>query len=325
MSTQTEEWPTFFDPNTCIRKGQCPVPKIQGQSEATASHTLYFEQHGTGREKIVFIMGLNISSFWWVEQVEYFAGTGEHSVLVFDNRGVGNSGVPRGPYTTACMAEDIVTLLDYVGWKKDIHVVGLSLGGMIAQELATRITDRIVSLTLCVTLAGRLSWNSLPSWNSVSCLFKGTFTTNMDAKVQHFIDVFFPTKWLDSPNPDDPEKRTNRELQIEMFRRRIEITRSQKISGSLFQTAAAIVHRVSTDRHHLIASSIPKILILTGDDDNLVNPTYSVELVNRLPGAELVCWRGTGHAVHAQWPKRFNDLLERTFMEGRERLEAKEK
>jgi pimeloyl-ACP methyl ester carboxylesterase len=56
-------------------------------------------------------------------------------VLVFDNRGVRNSGYPRGPYTTRGMAEDVVTLLDYVGWtgEREVHVVGISLGGMIAQ------------------------------------------------------------------------------------------------------------------------------------------------------------------------------------------------
>ncbi|KAF8589993.1 alpha/beta-hydrolase [Ramaria rubella] len=323
------EWPTLFDPNTCVRKGQCPVTKIRGQSKSTESHALYFERHGTGPEKVVLIMGLNSTSFGWVEQVKYFVGTGKYSVLVFDNRGVGNSGVPRGPYTTTGMAEDVIILLGYVGWEEDIHVVGLSLGGMVAQELATLIADRIVSLSLCVTKAGGISWNSFTPWKGVSGLLRfvasGTATRDINVKIPIVLNMCFPTKWLDSPNLDDTDKRTNRELQAEIFRRRAEITRPQTLGGSLSQMSAATTHRVTADRHRLIASSIPKILILTGDDDNLVNPGNSTELANRMPEAELVCWEGTGHALHAQWPRRFNDLLERTFTEGRERFEARKK
>jgi pimeloyl-ACP methyl ester carboxylesterase len=58
-----------------------------------------------------------------------------YSLLVFDNRGCGYSGYPTGRYTTSGMAEDIIVLLDHLGWTtlRQIHVVGVSLGGMIAQ------------------------------------------------------------------------------------------------------------------------------------------------------------------------------------------------
>jgi len=141
--------PGYFDSSTCVRKGLCPVTQLQPQgTKLVESHSLYFEQHGKGSKyKIILITGLNSSSYGWKGQVEWFGsgqafqedGEGEKeeqsTVLVFDNRGVGNSGYPRGPYTTSGMAEDVITLLDYVGWtgEKEIHVVGISLGGMIAQ------------------------------------------------------------------------------------------------------------------------------------------------------------------------------------------------
>lgn len=83
----------------------------------------------------MFIMGLNTSSFAWEHQVPHFAKN--YSVLVFDNRGVGNSDSPKGPYSTLEMAHDIITLLDYVGWHngRELHIVGVSLGGMIAQGM----------------------------------------------------------------------------------------------------------------------------------------------------------------------------------------------
>ncbi|KAJ3559661.1 hypothetical protein NP233_g11205 [Leucocoprinus birnbaumii] len=151
MEFASTELPTHFNPATCVRKGLCPVTKLRPQGHLE-SHSLYFEQHGKGTKyKIVLIMGLNSSSFGWKAQVDYFGGgkafqdedgggEGEEksTVLVFDNRGVGNSGYPMGPYSTRAMAEDVVTLLDYVGWtgEREVHVVGISLGGMIAQASA---------------------------------------------------------------------------------------------------------------------------------------------------------------------------------------------
>lgn len=107
--------PTAFNPVTCVRKGLCPVTQMH--SSSSGKHELYFEQHGKGEEyKVLLIMGLNSSSFGWGKQVEWFGGGkafggGDKStVLVFDNRGVGNSGYPRGPYT--CVLLTVFDRLD---------------------------------------------------------------------------------------------------------------------------------------------------------------------------------------------------------------------
>jgi len=108
------ELPTVFPDTTCLRRGLCPVTSLRAQGPALLeSHSLYYEQHGPAGvkgddeamkklNKIVFIMGLNSSCFSWGPQVRYFGKGGEGgncTALVFDNRGVGNSGYPRGPYT----------------------------------------------------------------------------------------------------------------------------------------------------------------------------------------------------------------------------------
>jgi hypothetical protein len=112
-----EELTSIFDPSTCVRKGLCPVTQIRNKGDPLESHSLYFEQHGTGPEKVIFIMGcvaiissyaamlngagyrLNTSSFSWETQVKHFGRLPKYSILVFDNIGVGYSGAPRGPYT----------------------------------------------------------------------------------------------------------------------------------------------------------------------------------------------------------------------------------
>lgn len=85
--------------------------------------------------------------------------------------------------------------------------------------------------------------------------------------------------------------------------------------------AAALTHHVSPERLRHISRSIPKVLILTGDQDHLVRPSNSVYLKSHMPEAELVEWDHTGHGIHIQRRDRFNALLERVFAEGRQHVE----
>ncbi|KAJ7470341.1 alpha/beta-hydrolase [Mycena latifolia] len=316
---------TIFDTATCSRKGLCPVTRIRNQVETFESHSLYYEIHGTGPEKLVFVMGLNSSSFAWLAQVQHFGRLSDYSMLVFDNRGVGHSGVPRGPYTTSGMAEDAIVLLDYLGWteKRDLHVVGISLGGMISQELATRIPERIASLTLAVTTPGGHPWTNLPPWKGFTSLARLMFTPDLNLKIPIILDMVYPLQWLDEPAEDDKEGRSNREIQTEIYRHRITITAPQHLVGALSQMSAGLTHHVTQQRLRAISEVIPKVLILTGDEDNLVAPSNSRYMKNCMPDAELEEWKGTGHALHVQQPKQFNQLLERVFKEGRRKAGPK--
>ncbi len=84
--------------------------------------------------------------------------------------------------------------------------------------------------------------------------------------------------------------------------------------------AAAISHYVSPERLAFISKSIPKVLIITGDEDNLVNPNNSRHMKACMPEAELIEWKRTGHGIHGQWRDRFNATLEHVFNEGRQRV-----
>ncbi|KAF5331672.1 hypothetical protein D9611_007611 [Ephemerocybe angulata] len=288
-------WPTAFDPAPCTRRGLCPVTKMRPQgSETLESHSLYYELHGKGtRHNVVFIMGLNSCSFAWGPQVEWFGRDGFEeegwrvgkeksgvgaSILVFDNRGVGNSGYPKGPYTTSGMAEDLICLLDELGWtgKRELNVVGVSLGGMIAQEVAYRIPGRIQSHVLSVTTPGGHVWNNLP-----------------------------PRKQRTTPKVGRIEKSKRSYL------RRIEITKPQLFLGHISQRCSGLTHHVSPERLRIISASIPKVLILTGDEDNLVNPANSFRLKASMPEAELAQWEETGHGITNQRARRFNEALEK--------------
>jgi pimeloyl-ACP methyl ester carboxylesterase len=219
------------------------------------------------------------------------------------------------------MAEDTIVLLDYLGWtsKRDVHVVGISLGGMIAQELATRIPDRIASLTLAVTTAGGKPWTNLPPWKGFSSLTRLMTITDPHVKVPVILDMIFPETWLAEQAMGDAEGRTNREVQTDIYLHRIEITRPQALVGALSQMSAAITHHVTPARLSQISSSIPKIAIVTGDQDNLVTPSNSAYLKKQMKEAEYIVFENTGHGIHAQRKEQFNALLERVIRESRDR------
>lgn len=317
--------PTLFDPETCARKGLCPVTQIRNKGDPFESHSLYFEQHGTGPEKILFIMGLSSTLFSWGPQVEYFGRKPEYSVLVFDNRGVGNSGAPRGPYTTSGMAEDTIALLNYVGWTadNDVHVVGSSLGGMIAQELSTRIPERIISMTLAVTRSKGSLLSVFPSLHGCYALAR-LMVTRTDAKLPIILGMLFPPEWLDAKADNDLKGRTNRELQAEEHYKRLTVVRPQPQQGALSQMAAALTHDVSANRLRKISATIPKIIIMTGTKDKLVDPAGSRWMAENMPEAEFVVWEGVGHALQVQCSARYNETLARVIREGRERLLQKQ-
>src|SRR4051812_40742140 len=105
---------------------------------------LHFHSTGEG-PAVLLVMGLGLPGDAWWRTVPVLART--HRVVTFDNRGVGRSPQPAGPLTIASMAADAVSVLDAAGLAR-AHVYGISMGGMIAQELALGFPERVASLVL---------------------------------------------------------------------------------------------------------------------------------------------------------------------------------
>src|SRR3954468_7524745 len=112
--------------------------------------TLHYERHGDAGDPLLLVMGLGSPLEFWEYQTPVFART--HRVCVYDNRGVGRSDKPAGPYDVRTLADDAVAVMDACGFGR-AHVVGLSMGGMIAQELAVRHPERGGALVLAATSA----------------------------------------------------------------------------------------------------------------------------------------------------------------------------
>lgn len=111
---------------------------------------LYWDEQGSG-EPLLLIMGLSYPSYMWHRTRPVLAD--HYRTIAFDNRGIGQSDVPAGPYSIVLMASDAAAVLDAAG-VQSAHVFGFSMGGMIAQEFAIQYPGRMRSLILCSTAAG---------------------------------------------------------------------------------------------------------------------------------------------------------------------------
>jgi pimeloyl-ACP methyl ester carboxylesterase len=128
---------------------------------------LHYERAGSG-EPLLLIQGMSGTHVAWGEP---FKGALEESfdVVAFDNRGIGLSERISEPFTIAEMAEDTAELLDELGWES-AHVLGISMGGMIAQELALAHAGRLRSLTLGCTYCGGPGSELMPQENAEKLL-----------------------------------------------------------------------------------------------------------------------------------------------------------
>jgi pimeloyl-ACP methyl ester carboxylesterase len=248
---------------------------------------LFYAEKGEG-EPLLFLNGLSGDHGYWMGQLRVFAR--DYYCLAVDNRDVGQSGYVEGPYAVADMAADVAELLDHLG-VTGVHVVGLSLGGMIAQELALSRPAAVKSLVLASTLGRSDDW------------FRGTLNAfglirRQVADTASFFDAILPW-WVSYRFFEEPER-------VAWLRWLLhQNPHSQRLDGFLRQLGA-IGEFDALDR--LPAVRCP-VLLLAGEDDHVAPPRYTRQLLQRLPHARLVTLPGVGHAPPIEDPARFNSLL----------------
>ncbi|KAJ1597657.1 hypothetical protein NDA14_007591 [Ustilago hordei] len=319
-------FPTVFNPATVHKKGRAVVGKGRASLTKNASKDgfeLYYEVHGKGPIKVVFVMGLNNSCFGWLPQVEHLCKDERYSCLVYDNRGVSNSETPAGWYKTSDMAEDAFDLLESLGWiqpgKRSVHVAGVSMGGMIGLEMARQRPEVIISLSLISTAPGRRF--RTPTYGLTSLIrVLGGRTLGFDSeqyRLNRLITTLFPKSWLAEKSPKDTSPgRTNQEVLYDMFKWRYAFTTRQSLHGAVSQIKAALTHYIPNADLERINRSVAKICILTGDTDYLVDPRNSEYLSIKLTKAEYHKFENAGHALGNQIADKVSEILEKVIAEG---------
>lgn len=262
----------------------------------TNGQELYYEVHGEG-PSLVLVMGIGYdASLWTLAQLPALAR--RFRVVVFDNRDAGRSSRATGPYTIAEMADDVVGLMDFLDLER-AHVLGLSMGGLIAQELALRHARRLERLVLsgCGAAPARTVYDPIQTWTWVKAhdptgeaflgqqltwLLSSAFLRDAGA-VQRTVALL-----SSNPHPIGP--------------------------AAYDRQARAYLRHDALDR---LGGIVAPTLVVVGEQDLLTPPWMCREVARRIPGArfEVIEGDGASHLVAIERPDDFNRLVE-TFLAG---------
>lgn len=245
-----------------------------------------WESRGEGAP-VLLIQGLGYARWSWRPIVPALAE--RHRVIFFDNRGIGESDKPAGPYTAREMAGDALQVLDEAGVER-AHVVGASLGGMIAQELAVAAPQRVDKLVLCCTHPG--VDRGLPMPAVTVQLFREAPALAPEVALRRFVENALGT---DAPQP----------LVEELVRLR---TANPPDPAGWQAQAAAGATFAGVD-----STIEAETLIVTGTADNVVDARNADVLAERIPGARVEKLDGLGHLFFWEAPGRFVAILEEFF------------
>ncbi|MGH2947481.1 MAG: alpha/beta fold hydrolase [Solirubrobacteraceae bacterium] len=249
--------------------------------------SLHCESTGDG-PPVLLVMGLGMNATGWWRTVPVLADAGLR-VLAFDNRGVGRSLRTPGPYTVAQMARDAVSVLDAAG-VESAHVYGISLGGMIAQEVALRHPGRVRSLVLGATTPGGAA--HVPPGEDVLALLR--LRAQMTA--EHAV-------WASVPINYSPATRSaggDRIAQDIAQRLRFPVEPEYYVA----QRRAAEAH----DAADRLGGIDAPVLVVHGDQDVLIVPENARRLAAAIPGAELRMWPGAAHLYFTDDPQIDRDV-----------------
>jgi pimeloyl-ACP methyl ester carboxylesterase len=231
---------------------------------------------------VLLMMGLGYARWGWGPLTPLLAE--RFRVVSYDNRGIGESDVPPGPYTTLQLAEDAVAVLDAVELER-AHVVATSLGGMAAQELAIRFSERVERLVLACTTPGGEHAYPMPA-QTVE-LMQQAATLAPDVAMRRFVanalaseELVDEITQLRLANPPDP-------------------------AGWQAQAIAGATH----DAFERLSEIAAPTLLLHGTEDAVVDPRNSEVLAERIPNARLEFLDGAGHLFFWEQPERTATLI----------------
>jgi 3-oxoadipate enol-lactonase len=256
-----------------------PTAEVNGQS-------IYYEVQGAG-EPLVCVQGLAADTLAWVLNVPGFAE--RHQTVIFDNRDVGQSSMADGPYELSDMAQDTLALADELGLES-FHLLGVSMGGAISQQVALAAPERVRTLTLAVTFAsgGAYARQLCRVWcarrqaisyeQHIDELMLLCFSEQLYEN-EEFI-AYIRQMMLANPHPQPPEA----------FARQLQ---------------AASGHDARED---LASLSMP-VHVIGAEQDILVPVWKSSELAGLIPGSKLTVLEGAAHGLNTENAEDFNQLV----------------
>jgi 3-oxoadipate enol-lactonase len=242
---------------------------------------LHWEDTGGDGPPVLLVMGLGMNATGWWRTVPVLVEAGLR-VLSFDNRGVGRSERVPGPYTAAEMADDAASVLDAAGIDA-AHVYGISLGGMIAQELALRHPSRVRSLVLGATTGG--GDMLVPADESVNAFVR--LRAQMTA--EHAVWASVPINYAARTRAEGGDRIAQDIVQRLRF----------PVEAEYYTAQLAAAHGHAATVTGIRAPT----LVVHGTEDVLIVPENGERLAAAIPGAELSMWPGAAHLYFTDEPE----------------------
>jgi pimeloyl-ACP methyl ester carboxylesterase len=248
---------------------------------------VHYETHGAG-EPLLLIMGYGLSSDAWNPLLPLLAG---YQSIIFDNRGTGESGPPGDDFTLHTLGDDAVAVLDALGLART-HVMGLSMGGMIAQAMAIDHPDRVATLVLGCTSPAPVRFISDPEAGVK--LFQGTMLMGTDPEAA--LDILIPLVFSDEFLRENPSMRELAKL----------IIGQTKLSDGAALAMMRAFGDISKGTMFDVTDRLGEIRVPTlvqhGTADRLVPVEAGRYLAEHIPGAEYQEFEGAGHVYSMERP-----------------------
>jgi pimeloyl-ACP methyl ester carboxylesterase len=287
------------DTTTIPNASSFSLDNIKTEKIRVGNIDIAYQIFGRGNP-LLFIPGFSMTMDMWEPMLNGLREN--HTIILFDNRGIGQTTAPAGNETTTSAAaadftiaqftNDTAALIDALNIRQPVDVLGLSLGGFIAQELALSHSEKVNRLILVASSCG--GNQTIPPQISPQD-FKSMVSGN--ATEELFLHTLFPQDWLQN----------NTEYIENEF-----IFPMGKVSGENLQLQSAAAGKWSGTCERLSDISIPT-LVITGTQDITSPPTNSIVLAEKIPGAWLVQIEGGGHGLMFQYPEKFAKIVE-TFL-----------
>lgn len=269
------------------RLGRLESIGIQGAIMAFALNQgvkIYWDQAGEG-EPLLLIMGLGYPSDAWHRSQPILSK--QYRTITFDNRGVGRSDMPPGPYPIALMASDAAAVLDAAG-VESAHVFGISMGGMIAQEFALQYPERVLSLILgCTAAGGPCAVPAEP--DATQMLMSRTGMTPEEAAQAALPFIYHAAT-------------SQQMIEEDLATRRPWFPKREAYTAQL----QGILSWESYSRLPQIASPT---LVIHGDSDLLVPPANAKLIAQSISGSKLVILSGASHIFTTDQPEESHQAI----------------
>jgi len=246
------------------------------------SQTVYYDNCGAGHPELL-IPGMGISRFVWWKQLDTLSRS--YRLIDMDNRDAGDSSPGAGPYGIPDMAEDAAGLIRALKLGP-MHVVGWSMGGFIALELALRYPDLVGKVVLTSTSAG--GWDHVPPSWELSMMFFPHETENFQEHIERIYSAIAAPGYMQS--------------HVEDLNKVLRLTRSKPMSIESYRRQVGAVMAWSGVGEHLNQIRQPT-LVIHGSSDPLVPYANGRFLSENIRGARLLPYVNVGHLppIEASW------------------------